>query len=151
MKRFRGQKRYYRNLARSAAEFSVDPEWYHFDHTHVDWQGHGNISAKHRRSHFRAMLQMLENATRQLDSFGKPYQCFLMICPDAGDDALYIHTPNPHSAFPFRLDDADWDVPAPFFLQGLVDTERFRVGSVHNEYGRFCYIVPWGKGTPLWN
>lgn len=106
MKKFRGKKRYYKNLHKlSKYNYTerFDYEWYNYQHTHVDFYGYGNLGFGHRREHVAALFTLFELAKSKITL--PIYQLWVVIeKDDAGQDALYIHTPNPNSSFPCKLD-----------------------------------------------
>ena len=113
-KRFRGQRRYYRALEHVARRYRLpDSPWVNLSHTHVDWHGHSNLGGRHRRAHLRALFVMLDRAHAQLTASGRPWQLWLLLHPDGSRDALYVHSENPHTPFPFAFEGVDWIAPPP--------------------------------------
>ena len=69
---------------------------------------------------------------------------------DAGQDAVYIHTPNPNGDnFPYENDGIDWSCSVPEFLNDLVDLNTYRVGFLNSPYGQAYYIQAKSYGLPL--
>jgi len=121
-RKLRGKKRYYRKLARRAADFRLElggpDDWYDFWHEHFDWQGRGNKSGRERAEHIKAMFTAFENALEQLSAYKQPYQIWLSFSRRRPtNDGLYFHTPNPNQDnFPYKFDEYTWsgEVPALF-------------------------------------
>ncbi|MGJ8674265.1 hypothetical protein [Rubritalea sp.] len=89
---------------------------------------------------FRRYAQKLEKLTLA-------HQLFISIAKDdAGCDAVYIHSPNPHSEFPIIFDDTSWGTPdlQSIFSDFLPDYAIIAGEGLHN------YVVyAEGVGEPL--
>jgi hypothetical protein len=118
-KKPRGNRRYYRALEREALTFAPDVAgWFNLSHWHTDWRGRGNRSWRGRQAHLTALFTRFERLLQALSQRPEPAQCWLLIdANDSANDALYLHTPNPHSAYPVEVRDVDWDAPVPIRLQ----------------------------------
>lgn len=156
MKKFRGKRRYFRNLQElenvQTSYITLDKDaWFDFWHTHLDFEGIGNIRLKFRREHVKAHLNFYKSLLVQMDSIKKTYQSWVYIhMDDAGQDAVYIHTPNPNSDnFPYENDDIDWGCSVPEFLNDLVDLNTYRVGFLNSPYEQAYYIQAKSYGVPL--
>lgn len=96
MKKFRGKKRYFRQLWERTdvhtCYIELDNEaWFDFWHTHFDFWGLGNKSLKFRREHIKAHIAFYNNLLVELETLNKPYQSWVSIdVNDAGQDAVYI-------------------------------------------------------------
>jgi hypothetical protein len=116
-RKLRGKRRYFRNVRRAAEAFALDVHagaWWDLWHYHADWRGWGNRSLRHRLEHLRALCTVLRKIHAVRDRFATPFQCWILISgDDAGQDAVYLHTPNPNvsSVFPIRVTDMDRGVP----------------------------------------
>jgi hypothetical protein len=134
-KKFRGKRRYFRNLHRRAARFRIDlreSHWYDLWHEHFDFKGHGRFSVRHRREHLAALFVAFYRAGRQAAESGRPAQVFLSIAPRhrAEHDAIYVHTPNPNgTAFPYAFNGVRWGIPAPDLLRPFISDE-WEVGEI---------------------
>jgi hypothetical protein len=112
MKKHRGLKRYYKNLAikndldkATWLDFSNPESWFDNWHLHFDWKGYGNNSFKKRKPHLDKLFrhfEMLVDKTRELK---KDFQLYSILLDfDSYSDALFLHTPNPNnSQFPFAI------------------------------------------------
>jgi len=112
-RKLRGKSRYYRKLARFAESFEVNPsndDWWSFWHYHPDMSGWGNCGWKARLPHLRAMVRIFIKIGEAHAQFKTAFQTWLMInVEDAGQDAVYIHTPSPNrDVFPFKPDEVQW-------------------------------------------
>lgn len=122
MKKFRGKKRYYRNLAKFAENFRLElggpDDWYDFWHQHFDWEGRGNQGGRERDEHTKAIFTAFENALEQLKEYKEPHQIWLSFSArQPTNDGLYFHTPNPNkNNFPYLFDEYNWDATTPEFL-----------------------------------
>lgn len=140
MKKFRGKRRYFRNLEmqEQVEEHDLDfgkDSWFDYWHTHLDWYGYGNDSMKIRRQHTKSFLRLLNNMDETLKKWDKPYQLWLWFSRnDAGSDALFIHSENPNKDnFPYKNTMQPKEIGRlPEFLEGLIDP---------NNYEIICYDV----------
>lgn len=110
-RKFRGKRKYFRRVLRDAEAFRVDldpPFWWDFWHYHADWRGWGNLGWKYRLEHLRALTIVFRKVLEASPSIPVPFQTWIYLYPaDAGQDGVYIHTPNPNRAnFPFNLNAA---------------------------------------------
>ncbi|MFJ8261011.1 hypothetical protein ACIQ4I_03485 [Rummeliibacillus sp. NPDC094406] len=135
MKKFRGKKRYFRNLWREARIKYYDLEfgkgsWFDLWHTHLDFYGHGNTSLKIRKEQIKAYIALHNDFLEKLQEFEKPYQLWIEIVDEeAGSDAIYLHTPNPNEDnFPFKIDNLNWNCTVPKYLKDLINLNEFNVG-----------------------
>lgn len=135
MKKFRGKKRYFRNLWKetTAGQYDVDfgkEGWFDLWHTHLDFYGLGKNSLKIRREHIKAHIALHNSLSGKLETLGKPYQSwFELVEEDAGLDAVYIHTPNPNEDnFPLKIENIEWDCTVPKSFKDLINLNEFNVG-----------------------
>ncbi len=113
MKKFRGQKRYYRKLLHNDMEvyFSdLDFSWFNMFHYHPDHYGHGNLSWKHRSQHLKALIRQFNYLKARLSNTMTNYQIFCYIdVRDSSHDAIFMHTPNPNQDnFPFQISESEY-------------------------------------------
>ncbi len=110
--------------------------WYDLWHTHVDWNGEGNVSSEVRASALRALFAMFERALAQTRTWAKPANVWVLFVPgNSGDDSLYVHTANPNgnTPFPYPFEGVSWGVAAPPELQPFVREEHEVGVSKYNE------------------
>jgi len=110
MKKFRGKRRYFKDLKihRDSFELSFEKDsWFDFWHTHYDWDGLGNNKWKMRRPHLDVLFNHFSLYQEKLQAFEKPFQLFILVNDiDSSQDAIYIHSENPNQAnFPFALEE----------------------------------------------
>ncbi|MFJ8089877.1 hypothetical protein ACIQ7N_16950 [Lysinibacillus sp. NPDC095746] len=145
MKKFRGKKRYFRNLLREtkAELYNLDfgkEGWFDLWHTHLDFYGVGNNSLKIKREHIKANIALLYSLLEELQTLEKPYQSWIEIVDeDASLDAIYIHTPNPNEDnFPLKIEKLNWNCTVPKYLKDIIDLKEFNVGhykwDLYNSY-----------------
>ena len=147
-RRFRGQARYYRALSAEIDDALPDPtEWFDLWHYHADWDGYGNLSARHRSAHLRAHAAFFRRAAEALAVRTEPFQLWLYLsASDAGTDAVYIHTSNPNGTrFPVHVMVQDWgrsDIAS--YLQSEFDLPPLRVGrDAHGNVLAYAPGIGW--------
>ncbi|MGG2092358.1 hypothetical protein AB1283_06505 [Bacillus sp. S13(2024)] len=147
MKKFRGKKRYFRQLWKKTnihtCNILLDNEaWFDFWHTHLDFLGFGNNRLKFRREHIKAHITLYNNLLTELETLDKSYQSWVCIqVHDAGQDAVYIHTPNPSSNnYPYKNCEINWDCAVPNMFKDIVDLDKQNIGFLSSEYGKMYYI-----------
>lgn len=138
MKKFRGKKRYFRNIWRKVNTFDLvldNDSWFNFYHIHLDWDGVGNESVSARREHIKAYLALYKRILNELKMFGKSYQSWILLDDgDAGQDAVYIHTPNPNKDnFPLKVEKLNWNCNIPTTFKDLIDQKEFNVAYYKSE------------------
>ena len=109
----------------------IDPEgWFYYYHVHLDWDGIGDLGAQIRLQTLEAHLCIFKKYADALTQFAKPYQLFMsFFIEDAGQDAVYVHSENPHSDFPAVFDDVHWDIPEfESFLKSMLPEFDFIAG-----------------------
>jgi hypothetical protein len=115
---------------RFTARLPDSGEWFDLWHTHVDWHGEGNARPELRRECIRSLFV----AWRRIDTFaaglGCPWQSWLLFdAVDSGQDAVYLHTPNPNrDNFPYRFEEATWGMSPPSWLVEFI-TGDLEVGQ----------------------
>lgn len=133
-RRFEATKelKYWHNIWRRASHFKVDlpdKKWCDYWHTHFDWESRGTRSRSEHRKHIRPLMLAFARAKSELKRQAQSSQVFACIYPsDPESDALYIHTPNPYSAYPALFDDCRFTNNCPPLLMGLVDMVQYRIG-----------------------
>lgn len=152
-KKLRGGRRYFSSLRRGVGRWPLLPlestDWWDHWHTHVDWEGWGNRSWRLRRAHLAILAAGFARVAEHRDRFSTPFQAWITIdVHDAGQDALYLHTPNPNgSAFPVIFPEAQWGgSPLAEEFARLLPTLELRWGSPVPGY--WFAFAP-GVGVPL--
>ena len=117
-------------------------------HQHLDWDGLGNLSPRLRRIFIEGHARLFRYLAQQAHRLGQPYQIWIGLnLNDAGCDAVYMHTANPHTEFP-----TDLYVGAQWGLPELVDLfspwlPEFTLIAGRIENALFVYAE--GHGLPL--
>ena len=109
-------------------------DWFDLWHAHVDWDGEGNQGPASRQQFLRSLFEAwleVECFARRLE---RPCQVWVVIdVEDSGQDAVYLHTPNPNQDnFPYQFEGVVWGAVPPEWLA------EFLVGS-DSELGRSDY------------
>ncbi|HLN60831.1 MAG TPA: ankyrin repeat domain-containing protein, partial [Symbiobacteriaceae bacterium] len=152
-KKLRGLRRYFRRVFARAESETLELEadhWFDLKHYHADRYGYGNLSWPMRARHLEAMATVFKRYARELSQFEKPYQLWIYLnTRDAGQDAVFVHSPNPqHDDFPVLLDDADWGITeVSRYFEGLLPGFRLRAGRWGNS--ECYYVYASGVGVPL--
>ncbi|MGE7988519.1 hypothetical protein [Lysinibacillus fusiformis] len=156
MKKFRGKKRYFHNLAREldVAYYDLDfgkDGWFDIWHTHLDFYGLGDNSLKLRREHIKAHIILYNNLLEKLKLIKKPYQSWIeLVDEDTGLDGVYIHTPNPNdNNFPLKLENIKWDCHIPKYYKDLINLNEFNVGHYTGESNNLFIIQSKNNGIRL--
>jgi len=159
MKKQRGLKRYYRNLAIQndfdgmQLDFS---KWFDMWHLHFDWEGFGDNSFKRRKPHLDKLFRHFEILAEMTKEFRQEFHLFAVIYEYASNsDSLYIHTshPNPHRGFPLDYTDlSTLDTLANKDLQNYLDNlvgyvKLYRKGEDGCE--AHCVLYKSNVGLPI--
>lgn len=120
--------------------------WYDLWHTHVDWDGRGNVDKASREHSVAKLFRTFEAALSQAQRLSGPSNVWLLFVPEnSEEDSVYVHTPNPNgTAFPYQFEGVSWDVEAPQELLAHLRPE-FEVGF--SSYGGATYWVRVRKAT----
>jgi hypothetical protein len=129
-KKFRHSNCHYHVLEQKVAEFEISEGWYDFWHQHLDWNSDGNRSWRDRQRHLTAEFLLLRRLMDQTREWKTPHQVWCQIYPmDSGEDAIWMHTPNPHSnPFPFDFEGVEWQAPTPERLQEFICDSTLQFG-----------------------
>jgi len=156
LKKFRGKKRYFRNLwgEVTAEQYDLDfgkEGWFDMWHTHLDFYGHGNNSLKIRREHIKAHIALYNSFLEKLRTIGKPYQLWIeLVDEDASFDSVYIHTPNPNEDnFSLKIENINWDSSVPEYFKDLINLNEFHVGHYKWESNSNYLIQSISNGVKL--
>jgi hypothetical protein len=139
----RGKRGYYRALRRDAAAFNVKLRGpFDYMHWHVDWLGLGNSRWRARREHLQALFTTFARLIEETAAWTGPYQVWLQIdTRDGSQDAVYLHTPNDHSAFPNPFDQVMWDAPIPERLREFVTDPAWQFGRYEELWTHFVIRI----------
>lgn len=154
MKKFRGKKRYFRNLWKEVdtCDLKLDNEaWFDFWHVHLDFFGIGGNNLKIRREHIKAHLILYKRLLEQLEGFEKPYQSWISIHEqDPISDAVYVHMPNPNDEyFPYKIQELEWNCKLPNTFKDLIDLQKFDVAYYESAVEKVYFIQSKDQGIKL--
>ncbi len=154
-KKFRGQNRYFKKLFEKAASLTIDigdSDWYDQWHSHIDWDGYGNLRWRFRLLHLQALAVSFKRCAEQLEHFRKPYQLYLYLnSGNSQDDGVFLHTENPNrSEFPCIFEDSTWsENEVSGFFQELLPEYSFRAGTQCWQGQQIYLIYAKGIGIPI--
>ena len=110
MKKRRGLKKYYRKLHKQDVNrywceaLSDNEAWFNLAHEHFDWSGYGNRSWRENIEHVDMLFKHFSIMENRLKGIERPIQMFAVLhINDSEQDALYLHTPNPHTDYPINF------------------------------------------------
>jgi hypothetical protein len=93
-----------------SVQFAPD-DWFSFSHEHLDWNGIGDLGSKIRRRTIEAHCHLFRTYALAASKWSHPFQLWLSLGrKDAAQDAVYLHSPNPDTAFPESFDDVEWGI-----------------------------------------
>ena len=107
MKKQRGLRRYYKNLAIQndfeqwkRFDFQNDQNaWFDKWHWHFDWRGFGNNSFKRRKPHLDKLFRHFEILVQKSKDLKIEFQLFALILDNhSASDAVFLHTQNPNAS-----------------------------------------------------
>ncbi|AKG36180.1 hypothetical protein [Paenibacillus durus] len=134
MKKTRGLKKHYRRIRKNLINIPLhldDKEsWYNMWHVHVEGKGISNISLKHRRSHIKELLNFLDGVEDHSRNSKLPFQTWIHIDAESGTcDSLYIHTPNPHTEYPYIIaTKITKEMKVDPMFAGIIDEKNYENG-----------------------
>ena len=142
------KKKHYRFLSRQIKNFKIHSEgWYNQWHMHLDWSGLSNKSKELRQKHIQYYLDLLDEAEKQINDNFK-FQIWICIFDEDGtNDAIYIHTKNPHTDFPCKFNNFEWidNLPEKYIP---LDISKYKIGKINSE-GIYYFIQKKGLGISL--
>ena len=105
IRKHRGLKRYYRDLA---IKDDLDKAtWLDHWHLHFDWKGYGNNSFKRRKPHLDKLFRHFDMLVERTKKIKTDFQLYAVLLDmDSSNDALFLHSPSlNNSQFPFQISD----------------------------------------------
>lgn len=93
--------------------------WFDFWHEHPDFK----VRANRAKPMVATLTYSLLKKTESLASTrAQPIQIWATLCENTGDNAIYVHSPNPNGTpFPYVFDGVEWGAKEPPEAVGLVD------------------------------
>ncbi len=142
MKKFRGKRRYFKNLELEFNSFSspayIDPDvWFNDWHEHPDFSGYGNASLRIRKAHLRIALSALQNMRQKLAEKQIEHQLYItIVLEDASQDALHVHSTNPDGTpFPLeRIQSFPLASHVPTWVTELLPGNRYTIHESQEEF-----------------
>jgi hypothetical protein len=134
-------------ILKTARVMKVDflkDDWFYFSHQHMDWDGIGDLGPSIRSIMLEAHACVFRKYASAMTAFGAPYQLWLSLAEsESGQDAVYRHSPNPHSEFPAVFNDVSWGVPR---LEALLSTwlPEFRLVVGKRDWNYVVYAEGFG-------
>lgn len=153
--KIRGLRKHYkrirRNLLNIPLHLDEEESWYNMWHVHTEGRGISNLSLKHRRSHINELLKLMNIIEEHSINSKLPFQTWIHIDSESGTcDALFIHTPNPHTEYPYLLtNNYTEELQLSVLLLGLVDEKSYKVMKLETIYGQNYIIVKRDVGESL--
>lgn len=113
IRKHRGLKRYYRDLAVKNDFHKIDIGFETSDllldnwHLHFDNWGYGNKSFKRRKPHLDKLFRHFDILIEKTKNMKGNFQLYTVLLDyNSNSDALFLHTPNSdNSQFPFQISD----------------------------------------------
>lgn len=151
MKKRRGLKRYYKKLQQCnrwdywCNKLSDESSWCNYAHQHFDWLGYGGICWTERKAHLDTLFKHFSMIERCLKNVDRQFQMFALLhLNDSGQDALYFHTPNPYTEYPYKVSQTAFAEgchlkhgPLKVYLEMLIEQGYTVLSSVDGK----CFIV----------
>lgn len=101
LKKYRGLKRYYKNLAldndfdkfKGLDYFDLN-KWHYSRHFHFDWNCFGNYSFKKRKPHLDKLFRHFDILVERSKSLKEDFQLYAILLDyHSGNDSLFFHQP----------------------------------------------------------
>lgn len=115
--------------------------WFDWWHMHPDWKGKGDRCPDNRKVSVEVVYRLLQEAEKLRNKASKPIQCWALIASSAYDDAVYMHSENPHGTPPYDFSGVEWDSVGNEMLSEVVDSSTHRIGKLQNESEALFFIL----------
>jgi hypothetical protein len=141
-------------MERIVAAYDFDSRrgsWFDMWHTHVDWHGKGTDDATVREHFLLEAIRSYDTFCGKMEDRGLPYQAWILVdLQDSSEDAIYVHSPDPHgdSPFPFSIGLAQSE-PAADDPISQVFIERGFVRYLQPDHDDMYFFARPGIGQPL--
>jgi len=147
-KKIRGFTRRVRASCRVELPGQLATEWADLAHIHVDWRSYGSYSRRARFLFFQEYAKLFDHIAKDFMHRKRDFQLWIHInTHDSGQDAVFYHTPNPHSEFPLVFSDTIWSAPTPHLFTKLLPQYEMLEGNYGE--GRYFTYYAKGIGVPL--
>lgn len=134
------------DMLKTAREFALDTSagsWFDLWHVHVAGSGEGFALSARSSEHLEALFTLFRRAVDQARNWRTDCQVWIVFDDeDAGQDAVYVHTPspNPNSVFPYAFEGVDWRSGWPEWLARYRSPE-LECGEATTKTGCRIYFV----------
>lgn len=115
--------------------------WFDWWHMHPDWKGKGDRCPDNRKASVEVVYRLLQEAEKLRNKASKPIQYWALIASSAYDDAVYMHSENPHGTPPYDFSGVEWDSVGNEMLSEVVDSSTHRIGKLQNESEALFFIL----------
>ena len=96
-----------------------------------------------RRDYLKALGIMYSQAKKELVASSKRGQVFMAIFPDdSGSDAVYVHTENPQSPFPYEVPGTIELDYVPWLLQGVARLDQHQIMLCEGPDSHYFMVSP---------
>ena len=126
--------------------------WFDLWHTHVDWKGQGNDSWEARLPYLKELVRVFNELKSKLKQYPKDYQLWMLIDEqDSGEDAVYIHSPNPNEEnFPLMVENVVPQI-SNNQLKEFIESLNLTAVQIDIMEGKLFYLFDDQAGVPLIN
>jgi hypothetical protein len=116
--------------------------WFDMWHRHIDWEGDGILSRQHRTFELWALFKTLHRFEHETRHMRERCQVFVYVNEHTpGNDAVYVHTPNPNGTpFPYVPQVDRWLTATPVWLARHVCLERYVLGVRTSDGERYYFV-----------
>ena len=115
--------------------------WFDYWHTHPDFYSKGNRYPESHSAVGNLTYRLLLHIDSLLKARNTPYQTWATICEDTGNNAIYLHTPNPNDTpFPHLFDGAVWSIADVPGINLAVDHKCYEIGKIQYD-DEILYVI----------
>lgn len=77
--------------------------------------GYGDVCWKERKEHLDILFKHFSMIEHRLKNLERPFQMFAILhSDDSGQDALFFHTPNPYTPYPYVVSQMTYTIGCRF-------------------------------------
>lgn len=159
MKKFRGQKKYYKRLLNNDLDAYFENldfnSWFDYWHDHPDLYGYGNLSWKNRELHLLALIRRYNFLKEKLRNRTDKFQIFCLIdINDSSQDSVFVHTKNPnHDDFPAKFERYSGNLSISKQIRDFVESSGydwfFHTWDRDNEMVNLIYVYDKNVGLSI--
>jgi hypothetical protein len=125
--------------------------FFDFWHMHYDFRGEGNESFNVRIEYIQEGFRIYDALKDRLINYPYSFQLWIGIDEeDSGNDAVYIHTPNPNNNyFPHLIENKQFQLYKNSDLRTLIEQSGFEVIKTQNFNTNYYMLYKNGVGIEL--